>query len=279
MRPPARRCVRAPSGAQAGGRPGRDRCRPPRRRPRRRQARDQRAVRRDDPRDRALVWCCDVRLRHVDRVLERAQHERLLVVGVRRVAPARRSRAVVRPDVVRDEDHLGAGKGERARDLRVAEGLVADRDPEGHARRLEDAPAAPGTYYASSSGSICVFAWTPSREPSAPMTYETISRPASPGRSAPTIATTPAWPAAAATSSSAASSWAVLTSATSLCPRCPGSPVSGRQTIRASRRPASSTAATAAGTASVERCRQRCRGDCDPHGRHARRAYVSSRAS
>ena len=57
----------------------------------------------------------------------------------------------------------------------------------------------PGTYHRSSPGSICVFACSPSRRPSAPNTTDTISRPAAVGRSAPTMVTTPARRAASPT--------------------------------------------------------------------------------
>ena len=127
---------------------------------------------------------------------------------------------------------------------------MADRDPEGHARRLEDAPAAPGhvprllvrvdlrlrldaepravrTDDVRDDLASCVAGplGTDNRNDTrlAGRGGHLVERRLQLGRR--------------------------LTSATSPCPRCPGSPVSGRQTIRASRRPASSTAATAAGTA------------------------------
>jgi len=46
-------------------------------------------------------------------------------------------------DEVRDEDDLGTRKDDRSGDFRVAVGLVADRDPEGHSVGPEDpTPAA-----------------------------------------------------------------------------------------------------------------------------------------
>ena len=110
----------------------------------------------------------------------------------------------------------------------------------------------PAMYGASSDGSICVFACSPSRLPSASNTTQTISRPAVVGRSVPTIVTTPARRTAAAIASRAWSSMPADTSGTSRgWLRWPGTAVSGRQTTCAPRRAASSTAAIAAGTASA----------------------------
>ena len=76
---------------------------------------------------------------------------------------------------------------------------MADRDPEGQAGGREDAAAGPGDIVrllARVDLRLCLLA---EPRPSAPITTATISRPAGVGRSAPTIATTPAARAAAAT--------------------------------------------------------------------------------
>ena len=108
------------------------------------EARDLRPVGADDAGRGALIGAGAGRRGDVDGALERAAHQRLLVVGVRRIAPARRQRAVIGHDPVRHEHDLGARARERARGLGVAERLVADGDAERDTGGAEQTAAAAG---------------------------------------------------------------------------------------------------------------------------------------
>ena len=141
---------------------------------------------------------------------------------------------------------------ERAADLRVAEGLVTDGDAEGGSGGGEH-PAAGASDVVGILGGIDLrLHLLPEARSISVDDHGDDLEPARVGRSAPTIVTTPASREARAIALSASSRAAAVTFGTGrVWHRCPGRPVSGRQTIRAPRRPASRTAAIAAGVASL----------------------------